>query len=91
MNGLGHHARIAKRYADYCYLEHRLRAGMSSLTTGLIDTMEKINGDDMERTTKYKCNECGQEWYHIWDDEDMNDDYTQCPNECEEFDFDEIE
>lgn len=41
-------------------------------------------------TEKYKCNECGAEWHHTWDD-DKNNDYTKCPNGCNGFDFDEVE
>ena len=38
----------------------------------------------------YKCNECGALWMHEWDVEDKNNDFTQCPNLCDNFDFDEI-
>lgn len=37
----------------------------------------------------YKCRLDGTVWRKEWDDEDLNDDFTQCP-ECEDFEFDEI-
>lgn len=45
----------------------------------------------MEYSEKYKCNECGKVWIHVWDTEDKNNDYTCCPNGCDNFDFDEID
>lgn len=44
----------------------------------------------MKYLERYKCNECGAVWVHEWDTEDYNNDFTQCPNFCEEFDFYEI-
>lgn len=45
----------------------------------------------MKYSEKYRCNECGRVWTHEWDTEDMNNDFTQCPNGCDNFDFEEID
>lgn len=45
----------------------------------------------MKWTEKWKCNECGTEWLHEWDNEDKNNDYTQCPNDCIEFDIEPVD
>lgn len=42
-----------------------------------------------EYTEYYKCDLCETVWAHIWDDDDFNNDFTQCP-QCNEFDFEEI-
>jgi hypothetical protein len=44
----------------------------------------------MKYTEYYICNVCGSKWQHEWDTDDYNNDYTQCPQGCDEFDFDEI-
>jgi DNA-directed RNA polymerase subunit RPC12/RpoP len=36
----------------------------------------------------YRCDECGTEWRHKWD-QDYNNDYTTCPK-CPSYDFEEI-
>lgn len=43
-----------------------------------------------EYVIHYKCNEGGSVWSHLFDDDDYNNDYTQCPKGCDFFDFDEI-
>lgn len=40
-------------------------------------------------TEYYKCNLCGTGWSHLWDTEDYNNDYTQCPK-CFDCDFEAI-
>lgn len=41
----------------------------------------------MEWDEYNRCNECGEIWHEHWDE---NTFYTQCPNGCDDFDFDEI-
>jgi DNA-directed RNA polymerase subunit RPC12/RpoP len=37
----------------------------------------------------YKCSTCKHVWFHLWDTEDFNNDYTLCPR-CLSLDFYEI-
>lgn len=43
----------------------------------------------MKYTEQYKCNLCGTAWVHLWDTDDLNNDYTQCPK-CFECDLEEV-